>query len=205
MAGYNVRAIVVDPGGDPRLLLNPRVEAQSEDREERQEENLSFPGVLFTASRSKSIRVSYENLNGHRRVAKCRGFLARVILHEIDVLDGKLTILLDQKSGENVTTPVDIGNLTPVTTTPSLLSVQESVLRMKAQSVNFNSLSERTLSELAERMFALQYKLNGVGLAAPQIGISLRMAVLDDTAGNIFVICNPEILDYSEERAKEKY
>lgn len=205
MAGYGLRVIVVDPGGDPRLFLNPRVESQSEEREERQEENLSVPGVLFPASRSKSIRLSYESLDGSRRVAKCRGFLARLVLHELDILDGKLDTLLNQRQGDILIPPADIGSLTPVTTVPALLGIRESVLRMNAQSVDFDLLSRETLSDLAERMFALQYKLNGVGLAAPQIGVSLRMAVIDDTAGNVLVICNPEILDYSEERAKEDY
>src|ERR1700675_788631 len=43
------------------------------------------------------------------------------------------------------------------------------------------------LEQLAEDMFASMYAAQGVGLAAPQIGLSLRIAVVDVTAGK-----NPE-------------
>src|SRR5260370_29690638 len=39
------------------------------------------------------------------------------------------------------------------------------------------------LEELAEDMFASMYAAQGVGLAAPQIGLSLRLAVIDVTGG----------------------
>src|ERR1700739_3699820 len=43
------------------------------------------------------------------------------------------------------------------------------------------------LEELAEDMFATMYAAQGVGLAAPQIGKSMRFAVVDVTGGK-----NPE-------------
>ena len=43
------------------------------------------------------------------------------------------------------------------------------------------------LEELAEDMFASMYAAQGIGLAAPQIGKSMRFAVVDVTAGK-----NPE-------------
>ena len=43
------------------------------------------------------------------------------------------------------------------------------------------------LAELAEDMFASMYAAQGVGLAAPQIGKSLRLAVVDVSSGK-----NPE-------------
>ena len=39
------------------------------------------------------------------------------------------------------------------------------------------------LEQLAEDMFASMYAAQGVGLAAPQIGLSLRLAVVDVTGG----------------------
>lgn len=41
------------------------------------------------------------------------------------------------------------------------------------------------LEKLAEDMFASMYAAQGVGLAAPQIGLSLRMTVIDVTTGKI--------------------
>src|ERR1700685_3225191 len=46
---------------------------------------------------------------------------------------------------------------------------------------------DAALEELAEDMFASMYAASGVGLAAPQIGLSLRLAVVDVTGGK-----NPE-------------
>src|SRR5713101_719497 len=54
------------------------------------------------------------------------------------------------------------------------------------------------LEQLAEDMFASMYAAQGVGLAAPQIGKSLRIAVVDVTAGKNpeakIVLANPEII-----------
>ncbi|HNY11774.1 MAG TPA: peptide deformylase [Candidatus Wallbacteria bacterium] len=51
---------------------------------------------------------------------------------------------------------------------------------------------------LAENMIQTMYKAPGVGLAAPQIGMALRMFVYDAGAGGMALI-NPEIISYSEE------
>ena len=53
---------------------------------------------------------------------------------------------------------------------------------------------KRLLDNMAETM----YEAEGVGLAAPQIGKSLQMIVLDDGNGLIELI-NPELLEASEE------
>lgn len=55
----------------------------------------------------------------------------------------------------------------------------------------------QTLNDMAETM----YKANGVGLAAPQIGISLRLVVIDVGDGLIELI-NPTIIK-SEGREKD--
>ena len=54
------------------------------------------------------------------------------------------------------------------------------------------------LKRLVEDMFESMYAAHGVGLAAPQIGISKRIAVVDVTfkedAGAKLVLINPEII-----------
>lgn len=53
------------------------------------------------------------------------------------------------------------------------------------------------LRALVEDMFETMYAAPGVGLAAPQVGLSLRLTVIDVTAGeekgNQIVLVNPEI------------
>ena len=51
---------------------------------------------------------------------------------------------------------------------------------------------------LAENMIQTMYKAPGIGLAAPQIGMPLRMFVYDSGAGSV-VLINPEIISYSSE------
>jgi peptide deformylase len=64
------------------------------------------------------------------------------------------------------------------------------------------------LQELAEDMFASMYAAQGVGLAAPQIGKSLRIAVVDVTGGKNpeakIVLANPEIIHAEGEVREEE-
>jgi peptide deformylase len=57
---------------------------------------------------------------------------------------------------------------------------------------------DRDLQKLVEDMFESMYAAHGVGLAAPQIGISRRIAVIDVTFKEDpeakLVLCNPEII-----------
>ena len=58
---------------------------------------------------------------------------------------------------------------------------------------------DEKLSDLIDDMLETMYKANGVGLAAPQIGILKRIAVIDVGEGpHEFV--NPRILDFSGEQ-----
>ena len=50
--------------------------------------------------------------------------------------------------------------------------------------------------ELADDMLETMYEANGVGLAAPQVGILKRMVVIDIGDGPILMI-NPEIIETS--------
>jgi len=64
------------------------------------------------------------------------------------------------------------------------------------------------LEELTEDMFASMYAAQGVGLAAPQIGKSLRIAVVDVTGGKNpeakIVLANPEIIHAEGEVREEE-
>jgi peptide deformylase len=64
------------------------------------------------------------------------------------------------------------------------------------------------LEQLAEDMFASMYAAQGVGLAAPQVGLNLRMAVVDVTGGKNpeakIVLANPEIIHAEGEKREEE-
>ena len=56
------------------------------------------------------------------------------------------------------------------------------------------------IKELVADMFETMYEANGVGLAAPQVGILKRIFVIDCTGENPLVFINPEILETSGEQ-----
>ena len=59
------------------------------------------------------------------------------------------------------------------------------------------------LARLCEDMFETMYAEEGVGLAAPQVGLSLRLFVMD-CAGIKLVAANPEIINAEGEQAGEE-
>src|SRR5215470_5262520 len=64
------------------------------------------------------------------------------------------------------------------------------------------------LAELAEDMFATMYAAQGIGLAAPQIGKSIRIAVVDVTSGKNpeakIVLVNPQVVAAEGEKREEE-
>ena len=76
------------PGGFRAAMINPIVLSSSEAAETDDEGCLSFPGVRLAVKRQTTIRVSWDNLDGHTQEREFTGITARCILHEIDHLDG---------------------------------------------------------------------------------------------------------------------
>lgn len=78
-------------------------------------------------------------------------------------------------------------------------------LRQKAEPVDPRDPS---LPELVADMFETMYAADGVGLAANQIGLALRVAVIDASGGEDpqakLVLLNPELLDSSGEVEDEE-
>ena len=73
----------------------------------------------------------------------------------------------------------------------------DEVLRKKCKPVE--KMTER-LSQLIDDMFDTMYDANGVGLAAPQVGILRRIVVIDIGEGNPVVLVNPEIVEADGEQ-----
>lgn len=71
-----------------------------------------------------------------------------------------------------------------------------TVLRQRAKEVERFDSSVRSL---VDRMTDIMYQADGVGLAAPQIGQSKRVIVIDVGEGP-FSLVNPEIVEREEER-----
>jgi peptide deformylase len=82
----------------------------------------------------------------------------------------------------------------------------EPVLEKKAQPVDNFDTPE--LKQLIEDMFETMYAAKGVGLAAPQIGLSQRISVIDISVGEDetkkLVLINPEITFREGEQVGEE-
>lgn len=56
------------------------------------------------------------------------------------------------------------------------------------------------IQELIDDMFETLYEANGVGLAAPQVGILKRIVVIDVTGEDPILLINPKIIETSGEQ-----
>jgi len=92
--------------------------------------------------------------------------------------------------------------LPPAETTLSILMPPNPILRTRTRKVDPSTIEQ--VRALLPAMFATMYAAPGIGLAAPQVGVGLRFAVLDLMADNIrapVVLINPEIIRVSEDWA----
>lgn len=78
-----------------------------------------------------------------------------------------------------------------------IVKIGDDILRKKCRRVdNFDS----SFRLLTQAMLSTLEEADGVGLAAPQIGVDGRFFVVDIRDGKQYVFANPEILETSEEQ-----
>lgn len=90
--GENIRMIVINIKDGPLCMINPDIIKKSIIKEWDEEGCLSVPGVYGKVKRPKRIICVYLDRHGKIKKIKATGLMARVILHEIDHLDGILFI-----------------------------------------------------------------------------------------------------------------
>ncbi len=88
----------------------------------------------------------------------------------------------------------------------TIVKYGDPVLETPAQPVEEFGAGE--LRELVENMFESMYAAKGLGLAAPQIGVSRRVAVIDTSAGQDpaarIVLINPELVEKNGRQVGEE-
>ena len=77
----------------------------------------------------------------------------------------------------------------------------DEILRKKSREV---PLVDDRIRMLMDDMVETMYANDGVGLAAPQVGILKRVIVIDVEDGNIYKMANPKIISESGEEAAEE-
>ncbi len=99
--GLGRRLLVLNPSADPerkdeeRILLNPAIRRRK-GREWGEEGCLSFPGITGEIRRAVWIEVEAQDPDGTPLSFSAEGFLARVIQHELDHLEG--IVFIDRMS-----------------------------------------------------------------------------------------------------------
>ncbi|MFH1007689.1 MAG: peptide deformylase [Candidatus Latescibacterota bacterium] len=94
--GKSLSLIVVDLslGEEPNqaiALINPRIVGR-DGEQVREEGCLSIPDIHGDVIRPAQIQVCFRDLEGAERELECQDLLARVILHEVDHLEGMLFV-----------------------------------------------------------------------------------------------------------------
>ena len=83
----------------------------------------------------------------------------------------------------------------------NIRTLPDPVLRQKAKRVNkIDSSIQKLIDDMIDTMRAS----SGVGLAAPQIGVSLRIAVIEIPGEEIITLINPEVIKRQGERLVEE-
>jgi len=100
--GVLKRILVVDLQNDddnerpkdfyPLFIANPEIIEKSSEQVLATEGCLSLPEQKVEVARSNSIKIKFLNYNNNLQELSLDGWLARVIQHEMDHLDGKLLV-----------------------------------------------------------------------------------------------------------------
>ncbi len=79
----------------------------------------------------------------------------------------------------------------------NIREIGEDILTKKCKEVT--EMTDRT-RYLIEDMLDTLYEANGVGLAAPQVGVLKRIAVIDVTGEDPYILINPRIVETGGEQ-----
>lgn len=100
--GFDQRVVVVASRPNPRyphaplmeptVLINPRILARSAETELGWEGCLSVPGVRGQVPRATAVDVAYLDRSGKPQQVHWQGFIARILQHEYDHLEGHLFV-----------------------------------------------------------------------------------------------------------------
>lgn len=80
-------------------------------------------------------------------------------------------------------------------------TLPDPVLRQRAKRVK---LIDSSIQKLIDDMIDTMRAVSGVGLAAPQIGVSLRVAVIEIPGEEVITLINPEVVKRQGERVVEE-
>ena len=91
--GLDAKIFVMEPEGlegydKPFAIINPTIEAVSEEKVTGEEGCLSFPGLFFKVTRAQALVAKFIDSNAKECTIEFTGWNARIFQHEYDHLDG---------------------------------------------------------------------------------------------------------------------
>lgn len=94
--GLSKKIVIIDLSFGEKVdcilpVINPEI-LETEGECVMEEGCLSFPGIYEDIARPEKVKVRFQDINGETRELEADGFLARVIQHEFDHLDGILFV-----------------------------------------------------------------------------------------------------------------
>ena len=81
-----------DGAPDPVVCIDPEILATEGDPAPGEEGCLSIPGIVAEVARPARVELAWTDLDGRRQTAWLDGFSARCAQHELDHLDGVVTL-----------------------------------------------------------------------------------------------------------------
>ena len=87
-----LRLAVAEVENKQYFFINPEITSRSQDTIISDEGCVSLPGEFFPILRSEPVTLRYVNEKGLPKKMRATGFLATVIQHEVDHLDGVLIL-----------------------------------------------------------------------------------------------------------------
>ncbi len=69
-------------------MINPEITWKASETQVFEEASLSYPGISAKVTRPNAVKVKYLDYDGKEQELVAKGFLATIVQHEIDYLDG---------------------------------------------------------------------------------------------------------------------
>jgi peptide deformylase len=125
------------------------------------------------------------------------GYISRMARQSL----GKRRIRIDTLFSSKMDQEVDPGVVDG--TDLRILKYPHPALRAPNAMVTEEELKDGSVAKIAKEMLLLMYAAEGVGLAAPQVGVNKRLMVYNEEGDkkkwlSEFIMVNPQIVEYSE-------
>jgi len=107
--GYHEAVAIVNVAkkeGEDLVLINPKITSETGSWDKKFESCMSVPHKRGEVKRRKKITLDFDDIDGKPQTLVAEGFLARVIMHEVDHLNGVLFV--DRMSEDSALEDTDI-------------------------------------------------------------------------------------------------